>query len=226
MMIILSFECPGEIIARYDKYQDYYFVIPELLEDERYLEYIKSSPKYKILDNGMYESGWPDVENLLSNARTIGARELVLPDYLYEREKTLRATEIFLHSLSEEEIKEFRWMIVPQGNTIYDWMRAYNEMNEKFGEVTYSIGIPRCPHKELYFRTVAIQTLRERGELIDKPHHMLGMNDPSELLYLGFVRSCDTGWPFKKTEHKDILRRINLLRKLSHEGYTPKEIPE
>ena len=222
-MIILSFECSGEQIERYDKYQDYYFVIPDLLEDEEYLEFVKNSPKYKMLDNGMYETGWPDADRLISNARLIGAKELVLPDYLYEREKTIRATRQFLDNLSDDEIKEFRWMVVVQGNTINDWIRSYNETTKAFGEVAYSIGIPRCPHKELYFRTVAVQTLRERNQLVDKPHHMLGMNDPSELLYLDFVRSCDTGWPFKLTEHKHILRRINLLRKLAIEGYEPKE---
>lgn len=171
----------------------------------------------------MYEYGYPDADRLIENARRIGAKELVLPDYLYDTKRTIRATETFIHGLSKAELEEFRWMIVPQGNSIYEWMDAYIAMNEKFGDIAYSIGIPRCPHKELYFRTVATQTLRERGQLVDKPHHMLGMNDPSEILYLGFVRSADTGWPFKKQRHRDILRRINLLQKLSREGYSPKE---
>lgn len=222
-MIILSFECTGEVVERYDRYQDYYFVIPDLLEDTRYKEFIGGSTKYKILDNGMYETGYPDPDGLIANAREIGARELVLPDYLYEREKTKRATRQFIDSLNGGEIEEFRWMVVPQGDTIPEWIKSYREMTDEFADVIYSIGIPRCPHKELYYRTVAVQTLRERGELVDVPHHMLGMNDPSELLYLGFVRSCDTGWPFKVDQHKDILRRINLLRKLALQGYTPKE---
>ena len=225
-MIILSFECSGEQVERYDRYQDYYFVIPELLEDELYKDYMIKTSKYIMLDNGMYERGYPDADSLISNAREIGARELVLPDYLYEREKTVRATGVFLDGLSKDEINEFRWMAVPQGDTIPEWIRAYKEMHQKFDDVTYSIGIPRCPHKEIYYRTVAIQTLQMNGELVDKPHHMLGLNDPSELLYLGFVRSCDTGWPFKLPKHKGILRRINLLRKLSHEGYTPKQIAD
>jgi len=214
-VIILSFECAGDLIERYDRYQDYYFVIPELLEDPLYKEFILNTPKYIMLDNGAYESGFPDVDNLLSNAREIGAREIVLPDYLYETEKTRLATREFIEGLSGEELKEFRWMLVVQGDTIYQWIDAYISFNEEFGEHTYSIGVPRCPHKPVYFRTVATQTLRERGQLVDKPHHMLGMNDPSELLYMGFVRSCDTGWPFKVEKHRDILRRINLLRKLA-----------
>lgn len=216
-MIILSFECPGEVIAKYDRYNDYYFVIPELLEDPLYFEFIKNTNKYIMLDNGMYESGFPDIDNLLDNARAIGAREVVLPDFLYETEKTREATGRFIDSLGKDELKEFRWMLVIQAQTINQWVQTYQDFNEEFSEHTYSIGIPRCPHKPLYFRTVAMQTLRERGLAIDKPHHMLGMNDPSELLYLGFVRSCDTGWPFKKDKHKDILRRINLLRKLARQ---------
>ena len=214
-MIILSFEVKGELVERYDRYQDYYFVIPELLEDPLYKEFIVNTPKYIMLDNGMYESGYPEVDTLLSNAREINAREVVLPDYLYKTEETRKASRTFLDGLSKSEVNEFRWMLVIQGNTIYQWRDAYKSLTEEFAGEFFSIGIPKCPHKQLNFRTVAMQSVIEAEYILEMPHHMLGLNDPSEILYMPYVRSCDTAWPFKLEKHRDILRRINLLRKLA-----------
>jgi len=215
MRMLLSFECKGVDLKRYDRYNDYYFVLPILMEDPVYLEFMKNTNKYIMLDNGTYESGVPDVDNLLDLARQVKAKEVVLPDFLYRTEETREATRYFINTLSSEELLEFRWMLVPQADTIFDWMKVYTEFVEEFGHVAHSIGIPKCPGKPLYFRTVAVQTLYERGQLANKPHHLLGMNDPSEILYLRFARSMDTGWPFKKERHTDILRRINLLRELA-----------
>ena len=215
MRMLLSFECPGVELNRYDRYNDYYFVLPSLLEDPVYLRFMKETNKYIMLDNGTYESGVPDTDRLLDLARQIRAKEVVLPDFLYETEKPREATRSFIESLSDTEKTEFRWMLVPQAGRIFDWMKAYTEFLEEFGHIAHSIGVPKCPDKPLYFRTVAIQTLYERGQLVNKPHHLLGMNDPSEILYLRFARSMDTSWPFKKDSHRDILRRMNLLRELA-----------
>jgi len=216
MRMLLSFECPGKELKRYDRYNDYYFVIPELLKDPVYMRFMKGTTKYIVLDNGTYESGVPDADGLLGLAREIKAKEVVLPDFLFKTEPTREATREFINSLSDEEKDEFRWMVVPQANTVSEWISAYNEFMDEFGYLAHSIGVPKCPGKPLYFRTVAVQTLHERGQLANKPHHLLGMNDPSEILYMRFARSMDTAWPFRgKKEHKHIQRRINLLRELA-----------
>ncbi len=215
MRMLLSFECPGVDLKKYDRYNDYYFVIPLLMEDPIYLQFMKDTKKYIMLDNGVYESGIPDMDNLLDLARQINAKEVVLPDYLFETERTREATRSFIESLSNEEKTEFRWMLVPQANTIFQWIDAYTSFIEEFGDFAYSIGVPKCPGKPLYFRTVAIQTLYEREQLVNKPHHLLGMNDPSEIMYMRFARSMDTSWPHKKDTHREVLRRMNLLRSLA-----------
>ncbi len=215
MRMLLSFECPGVDLNKYDRYNDYYFVIPLLMEDPIYLQFMKDTKKYIMLDNCVYESGVPDMDNLLDLARQINAKEVVLPDYLFETEKTRQATRSFIESLSNEEKTEFRWMLVPQANTIFQWIDAYTSFIEEFGDFAHSIGVPKCPGKPLYFRTVAIQTLYEREKLVNKPHHLLGMNDPSEIMYMRFARSMDTSWPHKKDTHREVLRRMNLLRSLA-----------
>ncbi len=220
MRTMLSFECNGKQAKKYDRYQDYWFVIPDLLEDEEYVEWVKNSDKYVMLDNGMYEHGFPDTDNLLTWARSINADEIVLPDYLYKTRETIDAMDKFIATLSQPELLEFKWMMVVQAPTIRDWVKAYSLFNKRFGDIAYTIGVPRAPQKELGFRATALQWLKDSGEIVAKPHHLLGMNHPSEILTCsGICRSMDTGWPFKVDKHTEILRRMNYLRDYSTGGY-------
>ena len=133
MRTLFSFECSGKDLEKYDQWNDYYFVLPLLLKDPIYFEFMKKTRKLKILDNGVYESGIPEVDNLLLMARMIKADEVVIPDFMNNREKTKEVVSSFLENLSKDEWKEFKWMIVPHDTTITGWMNAYTEFDELFG---------------------------------------------------------------------------------------------
>jgi len=216
MRTLFSFECPGKDLERYDQWNDYYFVLPLLLKDPIYFELMKETRKFKCLDNGVYESGIPEVDNLLLMARMIGADEVVIPDYMNNRERTKEVISSFLDSLSKDEWKEFKWMIVPHDTTITGWMNAYTEFDELFGSKVYSIGVPKSLTygypQGIWNRVVAMQMLRALGRFIDKPHHLLGLRDPCEIKFMPFLRSVDTSWPFKVEGYRRIADKMKLLR--------------
>ena len=160
---------------------------------------IRSSERYKILDNGVFEEKEPHTDDLLEIARSYHVNEIVLPDWLGDGQKTYNSHSSFLHSLSNKERKEFIWMLVPQGSSPQDWMHMYVKYSSDFfcEDYKFSIGVPRIfPERELAWRILCLETLREEKALMKAPHHLLGLDDPAELVFLPFVRSVDTRWPF------------------------------
>lgn len=216
--MLFSFECPGIQLERYDFFNDYYFTLPLLLKDPIYLEFMKKTTKYTILDNGVYESGIPEVDDLLRMARMIKADEVVLPDYMNDEKKTLEILDSFISSMSDNEKKEFKWMIVPHADSISNWIEAYPRFCDRYADVIHSIGVPKCltlcEPQGIHNRVVAIQMVREKGYYLDVPHHALGLKDPCEIKFMTFLRSLDTKWPFKVEGYEKIIKRMKLLKSM------------
>jgi hypothetical protein len=164
-----SFEVPFNYLQMFDKYQDYLFVLSQYLNDRRYYEYVKSSNKLKIFDNGANESEFVSINELIKEGRELGADIIVIPDkqfdYLITRRMFINSIELIKNL---NALDEFQYMGVVQGKNIDELLKIENEMIDS-GYISY-LGLP--------FKYV----LEWGEEIIDKivnnspiPVHFLGL---------------------------------------------------
>lgn len=148
--------------------------------------------KLVIIDNGTYERSLPlSPDKLIEAAKAIRAKEIIAPDVLRNPALTLELTRSFLSLLSDSERKWFHVMGVPQGRNRRDWIRQYLKIIQLDIDI---IGIP----KWLKRRDVVLkQLLRSHHFDRAKDHHLLGINDISELHRMPrrIIRSMDTKLP-------------------------------
>ena len=114
-----------------------------LLEYGRYRRFFEdrvTEGKYVILDNSTVELGkpWP-MEDYLHEAMSVGAHEILLPDWLHSMARTLNAAEFGLE-VADEAGYEGNIMGVPQGNSQEEWIECLEAM---MGMGITSIGISR-----------------------------------------------------------------------------------
>lgn len=174
---------------------------------------------YLILDNSAheYQTGQP-IETLLSQAQTLGAREIVIPDALFDSEKTLEGCQRSLHHLLGSGdfmsgVFQPRLMFVAQGTCFTDlkscaekllqeWSRYQSTFPEAFStppvlglSKDYEIfpkGLRRCL-EEIFFPS---------QEKYQCDIHLLGWGrrlwDLREIasLYGSRIRSVDSAKPF------------------------------
>ncbi len=164
---------------------------------------IAQKDSFKILDNGAYElDSSISIKDILDIAHNIGADEIILPDHMFDCDKTVEAT---LNALEEiivayEKIP-FKLMAVIQGKTPdeYDYCL---QVFKKIKEIS-TIGIPkkflRESHPGISRRVCALERAGyarwiKEHEIPDKDIHLLGLSwHLMELQYCkDAVRSCDT----------------------------------
>jgi hypothetical protein len=161
-----------------------------------YAEVGKLPNAFVILDNGAFEMGETcDLDDLVRAIELIEPHEVVLPDALRNRDKTLRFTEAAVKCLRGIGYKG-GLMAVPQGVDKSEWIVSLFDML-RIPEVT-TIGL----FEELadWFDS-RMRLLQEYGDAIriyEKPIHLLGIDEgfvelnqiPTKFPY---VRSMDTG---------------------------------
>lgn len=123
-----SFEVPIAYIKKFDKVNDYHFILAHmLLKDKDYAKFYKQSKKFKILDNGCAELGKSiPTEELIKLATDYKANVLVLPDIWMNGKKT---TEESLKAIRSVQgiCKNLQFMFVIQGNSIKDFEECYSK---------------------------------------------------------------------------------------------------
>ena len=96
---------------------------------------------YIILDNSAYEGKSIDnIDQILNYAKMTGVKEIVMPDILYDKNKTLYRSKHFLTSLSSDERKQYKIQVVPQGSSKKEWFECFDKMIDWDIDV---IGLPR-----------------------------------------------------------------------------------
>lgn len=96
----------------------------------------------KILDNGNYETKQPcSLEDLFKAADIVGATELVLPDDLFDAERTLYFTRRALWDLAGRNLEGRRLMAVAQGSTWQEVMYCAFELATMHG--VHTVGLPK-----------------------------------------------------------------------------------
>lgn len=164
--------------------------------------------EYKILDNGAFELGESQLfADVLRKGVDICANEVVLPDKFRDGNTTIKMVRKGLQTfrkLKKHQIiptdKRFKFMAVPQGETLQEWMDSY----KKLGNMTkvHVIAINRDSAKFFGSRLELLDFLdRSRMIFPDKEYHLLGMQDHiGELLGVQenypWVRSIDSCFPY------------------------------
>ena len=118
------------------KGREYHLTLAHLVETSPYYQafYLSEAAQgsYVILDNSAHENshGQP-IAKLLELAPKVGAREIVIPDKLFDwKETVISACDTFqyLSEYYEDHPSPYRWMFVPQGHDEQEWRICLEEL--------------------------------------------------------------------------------------------------
>jgi len=188
---------PPMPLLHYAEYGNMHFVLP--FNCDFYYSYFAESKKFKMLDNGAYETGHPiSSEELLDIAETIDADEVVAPDVYMDAKETIRLTTEFVENFSVEHI---RVCVVPQGRNVKEFIESYSILKElPIQTIALPVWLDRISS-----RPKVVEKLRQKGIWErNVSHHLLGLDRVTELLKYPrkLIRSLDTSLPFSLAYYK------------------------
>ena len=182
-----------------------------ILKSKEYTDYYRDNNQYKITDNMAAEVGVSsDVEVVLQAARDVDSNEIWASDKLFDKDETIRLTEIFLSHLTSEDKLRFNIVGVPQGKNLQEWLECYEWMRnnteihvialskysvpEAFAELAGTNTIGKA-------RPFAVRYLHARN-MVTKPLHLAGadnfiINEIKQCKRYPMVRSIDSNIAFK-----------------------------
>ena len=182
---------------------DYHLCLAHLVQkDGAYAAFFRSQSeagRFVMMDNGVVETGEAlPMPILMDLTARVKAKEIVLPDEIYNRERTIRAC-----SRAISEFLTFQraygakvdLAAVPQGADAREWINCVRTMVDW---PVKTIGISRFVAKYFPSRKVALESVPELIES-KKDIHILGCpGDPIEMCEIeeafpGRVRGVDSG---------------------------------
>jgi len=200
---------PIPLLEKYATQSDFHMVLAHLvLESKEYAAFYRSRGElgdYLLLDNGVAEKGVPlPMEDIAAAANRVGANEIVLPDTLYDADRTLLgAAEALLWLKEEGLLGKYKLMAVPQGRTPPEWFRCFGAFAAQpavstlgISKFTNSLVPPR--NGRLGGREAIVDALDLLGLIVrGKSYHLLGVHsDPLEILRCSqrypWIRSVDS----------------------------------
>lgn len=189
----------------------FYMVLAhQVLKDDKYLKFFqerKNEGAFLILDNSAFEFGNAiDDKFLLKAISLISPSEFILPDVLFNKEKTKERVNSFLKKNLDEEIN---FIAVPQGNNIDEWIECYLSLIRNPLIKTIGVGAVYA-NKEEFKSNTCLQSGRENifnqlelRKILDesKEYHLLGLGDSghleiSSLKKRSYIRSVDSSAAF------------------------------
>jgi queuine/archaeosine tRNA-ribosyltransferase len=187
--------------------------------DNYYTEFyrkLSETGTYTILDNSAYES-WqenkplPTLEETLERAKLVKAHEIQFLEKFWDGEGTVQLVASWIDTMSKKELKTYSWHAIVQGKDHQDYVNCFNKL-AKMEEVNV-IGLPKVVTPHCYSEicgTMDLATTRifAVAELINKtqkPIHLLGLEDPREVLiqrkWGNRIRSVDSSFPVVHAIH-------------------------
>ncbi|RLG12942.1 hypothetical protein DRN69_06310 [Candidatus Pacearchaeota archaeon] len=187
---------------------DRYFCLAQLyVKYKSYRKFFldrKKEGRFITLDNGAAERSLVTEEVLLNVVKELQPNEVIAPDILFNKEKTILSLENFIFKMKKlGYLKYTKIFGCPQGSNKKEWISAYKYMLSK-KEVSViglsKIAVPYCwlgatnDKKIAESRIKCVQYL-EDNNLLKKPIHCLGMGNPTEFVfykYIKQIRSTDS----------------------------------
>lgn len=193
---------------------DRIFVLAHLwVKYPHYREFIlkqKSEGKYTTLDCSAAERALVTEDVLIDICRELMPNEVIAPDHLFDKDKTIDSAISFYRRLRNEHLDQGLFKIniffCPQGKTKQDWIEAYMWGIEKdwISTIGFSkIAIPQAWLADwkddqgiMEARHMAYDFLKQENLLV-KPIHCLGQGSPKEFSYYDHptMRSTDSVYP-------------------------------
>lgn len=208
---------PSKHLQDLDEYSGCYLMLSHLIpKDELYTAFFAQSEKFKILDNGAFENGYPEpIATLVDKAAMVKADEIVLPDVFRDAHYSKVHTVTALDYLKKHKlIGKYKLMGVPQGKTHHEYLESLKYLlaipeidtiglsfiiiDECFREVTGVKGV--MPNR--IFLTALLDLA---GFCMGKEFHLLGMENCKELTYqkkYPWIRSADSSTACVHGMHK------------------------
>lgn len=188
----------------------------ELMQDTKYHNYYISKSResdFIIVDNGAAELGRSlEFSDVLDVANSVDADEVCLPDVLKDKMSTLA-----LHYENYDKVPVRNRMVIPQGESIKQWLECLLEMLEVFDFRT--IGIPKHMNDYVGGRLALLEAIQKSRYHLEFNVHLLGChNSPLQearevMKKYPWVRGIDTAAPFAHAQAK---QRMNYSKHLSY----------
>lgn len=214
-MIKISHETPLCLLGDSEKFNDYDYCLPHLLdEEEGYLEYFQQSKakgRYIIMDNSLHELGTAyNSERLIHWINELEPDEFIVPDVWEDRDTSVSNAKEWIKVILPKNTTK---VAVVQAKTIHEAFTCYKTYKDlgyekiafSYGASYYNNVIPH-PNKDLgkaLGRLSVISALLETKVISQNDRiHLLGCSVPQEFgWYRGFecIESIDTSNPVMAT---------------------------
>lgn len=209
----MKFYCipPNNHLDMMDNGDRYFGLAHHYIQVEKYKRHFlalrKRSPKVWItLDNSAAEHSLVTEEILLNIVAELKPDEVIAPDVLFDKKKTLANFKSFVQKMHDKGLLSHTSIFAcPQGATKEEWLECYQQMAEN--PFVHCIGlskiaVPKCWNNAEWdtligvSRNQCIQELFSKQMLV-KPIHLLGMGEHDEFEFylqnkIPNIRSCDS----------------------------------
>lgn len=138
-----------------------------------------------LLDNGAAENSQLTDEQLFEKIELIQPTCVVAPDTLYDGRSTVEKTFAFVKKLRKNGFK-CHVMAVPHGSTEQEYLSTFKIFNES-DEINW-IGVSKFVSVKPFIDRCTCMYNVLQHNTIRKPIHILGCNNPIEMVYL---KQCD-----------------------------------
>lgn len=200
---------PAEFLNEVQPYSNYHLVLTHrVIFDRKYCAFYKERSKagdFLILDNSAAEKKGRSVplKDVVLAALLIRPKVVVLPDYLFDSDRTLDELEDALRSphlrFMYRTIPDIKFAAVVQGIDPDDWLECFHILNDRNNGIDI-LGIPMLT---TYLFGSRYEALKKIAKRVKKQCHLLGFwhGVPLEELKkereFDFVMGVDTSKPVK-----------------------------
>ena len=210
-MIKISHETPLCLLEDSEKFNDYDYCLPHLLDEEpgyeKYFREAKAKGRYIIMDNSLHELGHAyDTERLLYWISELEPNEFIVPDVWENRDQSVVNARYWKQIQMPENTTK---VAVVQATTLHEASTCYQTYKDLgYKKIAFSYGASYyndvCPHpnKDLgkaLGRMYVIASLYKTGIIWKSDRiHLLGCAVPQEFgWYKGYscIESIDTSNP-------------------------------
>ena len=199
---------PNEYLDHVQPFSDYHLIlVHKVMSSARYRNFYKDRVKkgdYVILDNGAVEKRGCSVpmKDIVTAAILVKPTVVVLPDFLFDGERTLDELENAIRSPQLKFLRrvwpEVKICAVVQGLDQDEWLASFTILNGVDGIDV--LGIPKVTGHTFGARWKALECIAKR---VKKPCHLLGawwessLDDIKKEASYSFVTGIDTPKPIR-----------------------------
>lgn len=193
----LALECPTPLLDMIQPFADFDFILANLMKsDKAYADYYKKSTNYKMLDNGVTETGEPlPIEEIHEIASELGVDLVIARDWIGDYEKTARG-----YMESVKKFGESMVVGVLQGSSPEEALKCLNFISPKSPMIMVPYHVGGSDRRKDSWLMALRRTLVVAHIPADRSVHLLGFTTLAELSwYVGRpnVVSIDTDVPVK-----------------------------